>query len=613
MAISRLTADGLVGRVAELAEIERLLDLAAGSAGALVLEGDPGIGKTTLWRAGVERARALGFRVLAPGPPRPSGSSRSRGSPTSSPALPTGSTRCRRRSAARCGWRSCWTMQAPRWSTTGRSAAAVLGLLRAVAAEGPVLVAVDDTQWLDPPSQLAIEFAVRRLDGDRVGVLAAHRRTEPSRLVLEDAERLRVGPLTLAATHELLRRRLGRTFPRPTLVRLQETANGNPFFAIELARALGDRQPAADEPLPVPGTLRELVVNRFERLPPQARETTLFVAALGRPTASALAAAVGDGDRVAIDLEERGRGRGARPRRRSDPLHAPAARVRPLRRGDAGRAPRRAPAAVGGRRDPEERARHLAAAAEARTRPSPPRSTSCRAGGPHARRAGRRASWPRRPPGSRRPRPRTTRAAAASPPPTTTSSPARPCTLTSCSSRRLETRRRGPERARVAIQLASQLDQDQIERARDTARQRPARGRGRPAAAGRDPDRHGVDVQQRVAGRRPDRRARVAVELAERIGDPALLAAALTLAAGATSRAARDRPRAMRARARARGAAPRACARAAAGHAVRVDAQVVRATSIARGRCTSGCAARAAAGRRGDRAMILVQQSRSTS
>ena len=380
------TADWVVGRDDEVAAIERALALAAAGPAALVLDGDPGIGKTTLWRAGVERARALGFRVLVA---RPAEAERELSFAGLADlvsdvtgrldALPAPQRRSLRVALL--------LDEAGATPVDDRAiAAAVLGLFRSLAAERPLLLAVDDTQWLDRPSQLAVQYAVRRLDGERVGVLAAHRRAEPSRLELEHAERLAVGPLTLAATHELLRMRLGRTFPRPTLVRLHETSNGNPFFAIELARVLADRQLAIDEPIPVPGTLRELVGKRFEQLSPQARETALFVAALGRPTASALAAAVGDGDRVASDLDEAVAAdvldRDHDRLRFTHPLLASVsyAEATPAER----RAVHRRLAEVVG--DPEERARHAGAAAEAPGRGGRSRARGGRARSRDARR-----------------------------------------------------------------------------------------------------------------------------------------------------------------------------------------------------------------------------------
>src|SRR5262245_37361449 len=61
---------GVIGRAGELDAIERFLDVFAEGPAGLVLEGEPGIGKTTLWEAGIDRARARGLRVLRA---RPSG------------------------------------------------------------------------------------------------------------------------------------------------------------------------------------------------------------------------------------------------------------------------------------------------------------------------------------------------------------------------------------------------------------------------------------------------------------------------------------------------------------------------------------------------------------
>ena len=86
-------------------------------------------------------------------------------------------------------------------------------------------------------------------------------------IAAERVERLPVGPLSLGATQRLLRARLGRTFSRPTLLRVHEVSGGNPFYALELARVLGaDVDPT--QPLHVPETLEGLVRARLDALPP---------------------------------------------------------------------------------------------------------------------------------------------------------------------------------------------------------------------------------------------------------------------------------------------------------------------------------------------------------
>src|SRR5262249_29175707 len=126
---------------------------------------------------------------------------------------------------------------------------AVVGVLRTVASDGPIVVAIDDLQWLDPPSGRALTFALRRLGDDRISLLATARMdvrdAPPFGLdrVLRDGwlRRVRIGPLSQGAVHELLRARLRLNLSRPALLRLHERTGGNPFFALEIGRLLEGR------------------------------------------------------------------------------------------------------------------------------------------------------------------------------------------------------------------------------------------------------------------------------------------------------------------------------------------------------------------------------------
>ena len=150
---------------------------------------------------------------------------------------------------------------------------AVRDVLHVLGERGPVLLAIDDVQWLDAPSASALAFALRRLAASPVLLLLARRLAdgiEPSAveraLGAERVELLTVGPLSVGALHRLLHDRLGRTFARQTLLRIHERSGGNPFFAQELAGALDvDVDPL--EPLAVPATLNELVRARLAGLP----------------------------------------------------------------------------------------------------------------------------------------------------------------------------------------------------------------------------------------------------------------------------------------------------------------------------------------------------------
>jgi DNA-binding CsgD family transcriptional regulator len=165
-----------------------------------------------------------------------------------------------------------------------------------LARRGPVIVAVDDVQWLDSPSAFVLEYAAQRLGGAPVGFLAARRveHREPLPLALDrslPATRLELGGLSVGALHELLRDRLGATFPRPVLLSIHETSAGSPLFALELARSVLSRGPQLDGPstLPVPEELHDLLRDRLQELPEGARDALAILAAQPRPTTTGMA------------------------------------------------------------------------------------------------------------------------------------------------------------------------------------------------------------------------------------------------------------------------------------------------------------------------------------
>ncbi|GDY61803.1 hypothetical protein SAV14893_011960 [Streptomyces avermitilis] len=179
---------------------------------------------------------------------------------------------------------------------------AVLSTLRVLAARGPVLIVADDLQWLDPASAELLGFAARRLGGMPVQMLCAVRTdTEPQgqqhdrylRASPPETLAVRVNPLSRAQTAELLGRRGHTDLPRSTVRDIHRTSGGNPLFALELGRALAESPtpPSPGEPLPVPTSLRALVLNRLDMLSPQARRTLLVASAGARPTLALLHAA----------------------------------------------------------------------------------------------------------------------------------------------------------------------------------------------------------------------------------------------------------------------------------------------------------------------------------
>ncbi|GHG88271.1 transcriptional regulator [Streptomyces lanatus] len=175
---------------------------------------------------------------------------------------------------------------------------AVLSALRALADSGPVLVVADDLQWLDPASAELLGFAARRLGDTPVRMLCAartegeeydrHLRASPP-----DTLAVRLGPLSRAQMSALLDHRGYTGLPRSTVRDIHRTSGGNALFALELGRALAENAtpPRPGEPLPVPTSLRALVLNRLEMLSEEARRTLLVASAGARPTLALLHAA----------------------------------------------------------------------------------------------------------------------------------------------------------------------------------------------------------------------------------------------------------------------------------------------------------------------------------
>lgn len=178
---------------------------------------------------------------------------------------------------------------------------AVLSTLRALAAEGPVLVVADDLQWLDSASAELLGFAARRLGDAPVQMLCAVR-TEGTegqeydrhlRACPPDTRVVRLGPFSRTQVSALLDHRGYTGLSRTTVRDIHRTSDGNPLFALELGRALAESaaRPRPGEPLPVPTSLRALVLSRLEMLSDDARRTLLVASAGARPTPALLHAA----------------------------------------------------------------------------------------------------------------------------------------------------------------------------------------------------------------------------------------------------------------------------------------------------------------------------------
>lgn len=279
---------GAVGRTAEMRAVTIFLDQAGTAPSGLFLEGEAGIGKTTVWLTALAQARERNYCILT-----------ARTSPTETvlgygtladllsevPGTAFGDLPAAQQLAlARV------RLQAEDDGGGGDARAVAAGFLSVVeklAATSPVLIAVDDVQWLDPSSRQVLAFAARRLSG-RVGLLVTERTrseggaTASSWLQLfkpESTRVLTVGPMTLGGLHAVLSDRLGKSFSRPTMVYIADVSGGNPFFALELGRALSTAAPGSTAA--IPGNLADLVRARVGDLPEDVRSALLAVACVG--------------------------------------------------------------------------------------------------------------------------------------------------------------------------------------------------------------------------------------------------------------------------------------------------------------------------------------------
>jgi DNA-binding CsgD family transcriptional regulator len=303
----------VLGRVDELSTIRGFLAEFPAGPHWLVIAGEAGIGKTILWEAAEQAAR---------GRPEPTTVLRARASEpeaelpyvgltdllgpvveTALPGLPP-PQRAALEAALLLTSRPDDAFADPRTIGT-----AVLGVLRETAQTWPLILAIDDLQWLDPASAAALEFALRRLLDAPVGLIATIRATagtpRPPLATLApppDRVHLDLGPISLGVLHHLVRDRTGLTLTRPQLVRLEAASGGNPLLAIETAAALGrlERWPLAGEPLPVPTDAAALLGERIGRLSATDREILFMVAAMASPTTDALRRV---GDRPPAEVE----------------------------------------------------------------------------------------------------------------------------------------------------------------------------------------------------------------------------------------------------------------------------------------------------------------------
>jgi DNA-binding CsgD family transcriptional regulator len=270
----------LVDRVVERDRIGLLLeDARLGRSGVLVVRGEPGIGKSVLCADAV--SGALGMRVLG-----------ARGFEAES-ELPFACLADLFRPVLGClgaipgpqaaALEGALALGPPVGGDRFTVCAATLSLLAAAAeAEGPLLVVVDEAQWLDRSSAEALLFAARRLDAEGVAVLVAARSGESTVFDRADFPELLLGGLPVDAAAELVGSAEGPAIAPAVLERLLVATGGNPLALLELPALLTAGQRGGSEPLdpllPTSDALEYAFLSRVRQLP-EASQLALLVAA----------------------------------------------------------------------------------------------------------------------------------------------------------------------------------------------------------------------------------------------------------------------------------------------------------------------------------------------
>ncbi|HEY2917336.1 MAG TPA: LuxR C-terminal-related transcriptional regulator [Candidatus Limnocylindrales bacterium] len=296
----------IAGRDAELAAGDAFLAALAKGPATLAYEGEAGIGKTTVWAEILRRAEALQHLVLVARPAKPEQSLSlatladllGELEPEAFDGLPDPQRAAI--DAVLLGGGSGNRPIQPRLLGT-----AVRTLLEQLARTRAVVVAIDDMQWTDAVSASVLGFALRRVGTNRIGLLAARRTGEPLPEPLAPAltgHATQVGPMSVAGLHHVIRQELGEAPSRPALVRVHAASGGNPLFALEIVRLLREiGEPPANQPLPVPGDIHELIGQRIRRLAPAVRESLLVAASVAQPHEELVGRVLGR--EVAADLE----------------------------------------------------------------------------------------------------------------------------------------------------------------------------------------------------------------------------------------------------------------------------------------------------------------------
>jgi DNA-binding CsgD family transcriptional regulator len=303
----------LVARETETAILGRFLDGQPSWPAALLVEGETGIGKTALLMNTQTLADQLKYIVLSAFPDEANTASQLATLADLIAGIPADEVASLppplRRAVRAAAWQAHPQRSCPDVRTT---ATAVFSLLRNLARKQPVLLMIDDLQWLDSASARALSIILTRLRVEPVGLLAGVRADwsgnlpplATDRLPASRVDHLRLGPLSPAALRALVQRQLGRSLSRPQLRWLHSVSRGNPLLARELAAQAEARELPAFYGVPlIPALLRQGMLAGAAKLGPGALDVLLVAALTADPTLAVVCAAARKPATAYCDLE----------------------------------------------------------------------------------------------------------------------------------------------------------------------------------------------------------------------------------------------------------------------------------------------------------------------
>jgi DNA-binding CsgD family transcriptional regulator len=287
---------GIVGRAQGLSRVEEFVDAVPVHSQVLLIRGESGIGKTTVWRYGLRRCRDAGYRVLEVRPAEEEMRVPLVALDDLFRDVQPGET---------------WSQVDDPFSLGRR----VFDAWRRIVRDDPLVLAIDDLQWLDPASAQVLRFALRRSEEYNVSLIAAVRSGagEADPLELDRTARgfrrqsVDLRPLSIDGIRMVLDQTV-HAISRPMLRRIYAMSAGNPLYAIELARGLSaDELKGSPEDVRLPDSLQHAVARRIDAAPPHLHPLLALAAALGPTGVAELRSCAPDLDVDALLSEARDR------------------------------------------------------------------------------------------------------------------------------------------------------------------------------------------------------------------------------------------------------------------------------------------------------------------